>query len=1280
MIPVGASKTSRERRKRTGSGVSVVVYPAAVVSTSTQAVWDLRTWTGWRTPPAKILGDGTLGTTAPPAGWALSSVYGLTTIAHNPTSLEGYDTNGRGIVIRHNGATVRDNKVWNNGTWNNGLDKSGVRIGDGQSVLDPVIEYNEIDGLGETQAPTAFSNISQHGSTTASYVGTIIRGNYCHGSGGDSINVEEAGALIEWNRVEVGGWRRIGAHWDGIQCNQTNPNVGVTTIRNNLVVGAPGRYPNGTVVPWPDATVGMTGCMTQSGMKGGYNIHHNIFVGHEIADSGVYENPAGSGTVDFRSPFKQSVVMFNGQRFNDGHIVEDNVFSFPGALSLSGVYPGNFNGLQSFARNYRLSMPEWGGSLVNDNVLLPYPTTVALTSVAAPTVTGTGSVGQVLTASQGSINGGIQTWAYQWLRNGLAIAGATTRSYTVQAADSGTTLTFRATATNDKGSLAHTSSGLSIPASGAAPSNSSLPDISGIFVVDEIISCSTGAWSGSSPITYTYQWKRNGGAIGGATASDYTLVPADGGYSITCTVTATNSFGNSSATSASVGPITFISDPGVSSVNADGWTVTYTNPPTSIAPSDNKIVALSRAGFDSTGSVTTYAEQLLLTQRLRKPYSTAYSQLASASYNNAGVISGNWQDPSKVAIEDYVYSTDQLLGGGTNNSGETSPKPIASWATFDRTTVGDSIVVEIVAAHRNARNGEQVACVEFSATDGTNSIAPVKVSASVVSGNPADLNSVIVYKATLNIAALNDNSTITVNCKVYPWIGNASSVLDSSANTAGTRTFCPQVYYKSTARAAAVPAYVYVSSTGVDATVLATGATAGSVQKVSATAATAAANPFLTVGSAHSALIAATNLTSGKVDACIIRIVDQVAPGAAPAAAQNLGSDVIIEGDPLAGAGVPVILLTTNWGTRMTYMRLRGNITLKRNGSGAWQLTNTTQLNVEGATMDCGATANNGVWVSGCLGKAVGLTVLNSTNLPFSVTAANHWPLLRGVTAGSTSVVSTFDAFGLMGSILTNSGANLGGVDPEVGSMIAFNKFFKCVGATITTTGGNGGVGGTSSQLCVLQNVIEYVSATSQPSFRMSGDDATNNLTHVVVHNNTFAGYSDWGRANVFYNETSGTARVHKLLSSKNNIHVQLNSKQDSFHGCQDTGNAAANQAESPSFIGGWPGMYGVGWANEMILYADAQNQPASSGSAFAQAFSGVNASWGAAGSPIDPLFTSPAHTTAGSPATAGAGAGTYTLQAGSPAAGRVSKPTLKFDLAGASRLSTNDSCGAYAA
>jgi hypothetical protein len=88
----------------------------------------------------------------------------------------------------------------------------------------------------------------------------------------------------------------------------------------------------------------------------------------------------------------------------------------------------------------------------------------------------------------------------------------------------------------------------------AAPVNTAEPRITGQPVVGETVSVNTGSWSGTKPITYTYQWGRctseaenSCKAISGAREPVYTIVGADAGFRLRARVSASNLDGSASA-------------------------------------------------------------------------------------------------------------------------------------------------------------------------------------------------------------------------------------------------------------------------------------------------------------------------------------------------------------------------------------------------------------------------------------------------------------------------------------------------------------------------------------------------------------------------------------------------------------------------------------------------------------------------------------------------------------------------------------------------------------
>ena len=216
-------------------------------------------------------------------------------------------------------------------------------------------------------------------------------------------------------------------------------------------------------------------------------------------------------------------------------------------------------------KHFRLALP----ALVAMLALLTCGIAVAASSAAPantvpPTITGTPTVGQTLTAQDGTWTNSPTSYTYQWMRcNGggnkcANIAGATQKTYTLVAADAGHTIKVQVTATNASGSASATSAPTAAVATGtssAAPKNTSPPTISGTAKVGQTLTADPGSWSGN-PTTYAYQWQRCDADVvictdvTGATTKTYLVKLADLGYRLRVRVTATNAKGSASAVSA----------------------------------------------------------------------------------------------------------------------------------------------------------------------------------------------------------------------------------------------------------------------------------------------------------------------------------------------------------------------------------------------------------------------------------------------------------------------------------------------------------------------------------------------------------------------------------------------------------------------------------------------------------------------------------------------------------------------------------------------------------
>jgi hypothetical protein len=184
-------------------------------------------------------------------------------------------------------------------------------------------------------------------------------------------------------------------------------------------------------------------------------------------------------------------------------------------------------------------------------------------NVSPPGITGTAREGETLTVSPGEWRGAQPILLrYQWFRcdSGgracAAIRGATDTRRDVDAADVGRTLRVRVTAANDGGSSrVLTSPSAVVAGKGAAPANTTAPVLSGTSLQGERLRLSTGSWTGTQPIAYSYRWVRCDAAlrdcdtIGGAGGNNYVLTRADVGKRVYGVVTARNSTGASSASS-----------------------------------------------------------------------------------------------------------------------------------------------------------------------------------------------------------------------------------------------------------------------------------------------------------------------------------------------------------------------------------------------------------------------------------------------------------------------------------------------------------------------------------------------------------------------------------------------------------------------------------------------------------------------------------------------------------------------------------------------------------
>ena len=281
---------------------------------------------------------------------------------------------------------------------------------------------------------------------------------------------------------------------------------------------------------------------------------------------------------------------------------------------------------------------------------------------------------------------------------------------------------------------------------------------------------------------------------------------------------------------------------GLTTIKADGWLATYNSPPTEFDPvGAPETFTVTRAGFDATGTGTTVNDTITLMKRVRLPFPNQTTKTVS-----------------DAALSNLIYAGN-TIPGVVNGSALAAPLPVCMWLDHDlQRAVGQSYTARLAVAHMHARNGRPVAAVKFIATDGTTTVTQT-VSAMSVQAYAASGLSAPHFAATLNLATLTANALVTIDAIVYPWIGAAYQLSLNGATYPSSNATTLRVLNDS----AYGTAYAYVDPAGNDGT----GVT-------SATPATAAALPYLTVAAAAAGIKAFnnTNYSRNNTAGGIIRL------------------------------------------------------------------------------------------------------------------------------------------------------------------------------------------------------------------------------------------------------------------------------------------------------------------------------------------------------------------------------------------------------------------------
>lgn len=311
-------------------------------------------------------------------------------------------------------------------------------------------------------------------------------------------------------------------------------------------------------------------------------------------------------------------------------------------------------------------------------------------TVSTPSLSGDATVGATLTVDPGLWTPGT-TFEYQWLADGVPLAGATEAALLIGADHVGKAISVQVTGSNPGYDVSTVTSAAVVAKYALAAGT---PSISGTTRVGYVLSADPGSWAPSS-VSFSYQWYRAGVAITGATGSTYTLTPSDLGASLVVGVAGSKpDYTTATAMSAATGVVTegtlLGSAPRITGTARVGYLATANRGSWSPAPSAFRYQWYLSGRTISGATAATYripasAAGARLTVRVTASavgYTTVSKLSAATAVVAKGVLAGSTPRITGTARVGRVL---------TLNRGSWSPAPVAyryQWYRSGRAIAG----------------------------------------------------------------------------------------------------------------------------------------------------------------------------------------------------------------------------------------------------------------------------------------------------------------------------------------------------------------------------------------------------------------------------------------------------------------------------------------------------------------------------------------------------------------------------------------------------------------
>ena len=494
----------------------------------------------------------------------------------------------------------------------------------------------------------------------------------------------------------------------------------------------------------------------------------------------------------------------------------------------------------------------------------------------------------------------------------------------------------------------------------------------------------------------------------------------------------------------------------------------------------------------------------------------------------------------------------------TNNSTLAYPKVVGHWALPGYDKIGNTQTLRFVAYQKFGQQFRPVNCVVFTSTDAHSNTATTTVTNMFVDQSFGDVMAVPEHIGQLNSSGFTQDDIVTSNAVAYPWIGDSTTLMDTSTGTAPPSPLIGPLKFIADPGGTYCTAFAVVDqANGVDAN-----------GTLSTNYTTCVA--FKNIGKAIDAIRAANNSgtyngsghTHNDAGGGTIYLRD---------AAGGVNSHTWLGFTPTTGITPVCNLLIAGYPGQS-----RSNIVIASQATSSTVGVSGALVKIQGVkiTADSGiGTFNNATtgqyWFDQCefnIATNNGPTVYQVYLYHVTRSLITAWPnglhqysktncnigLLRGCMIPATSLsqnIYPHVALGNWKSSTTNNGcfsdAVVGSCPAHTNTIYAYNRWTmgSASGAAIAIRQATAEVNG----LAVVQNIFEVTTGTNTPLFQIGADGSTTYgpIDNVILWNNVIVGQ----RVNIAYAENGAQIAYRRNWSVQNNFIDQTNLKTDTFGG-----------------------------------------------------------------------------------------------------------------------------------